>query len=168
MLARGLQEGVALAAAIFTRRAARGCGSVRVFLGREHVWAWRLGKRRRSIEAVEEEEEFPPLGWLSGTAALGRPRARCEQWDAAGGIAAGVCYSGVGECSGSEQPLPAAIGGSRRVGLAGKAAELAWLGRRQFCFLFSGQGGIAGQAASAASSPLNGGKREVVQLEVCF
>lgn len=150
LLAHGLQEGVALAAAIFIKRAARGCGSVRVFLGREHVWSWRLGKRRRSIEAVEEEEEFPPLGWLSGTAALGQPRARCRQRDTAGGIPASVCYSRVGECSGSEQPLPAAIRGSHRVGLAGKAAVLLSL-------LWAGRHCRAG--SQRRKQPLNGGEK---------
>lgn len=144
------------------RRAARGCSSTCLFLESERIWSWRLGKRRRSRRQQRRSSYLWP-GW-SGTAVLGRTRARCSQQDTAS-----LCYSGVGErWPEARQGLyrrlafaaalaPAAVGGRRRVGLAGRAAVLLSL-------LRAGRHCGAGSPAPSWTE----GKREVAQLEVCF
>lgn len=153
-------------------RAARRCGSPCLFLESERIWPGRLGKRRRSVEA--EAEEFPPVARLVGnsgarTAPSLLPSAGCSQgtrWQRA------LLWGGRALARSKPGAVPRArcrSGPCRQ--RSGEATGLAWLGERQFCFLFFGQGGMAAQTASAAGSPApsrTGSKREVAQLEICF
>lgn len=168
LLAHGLQEGVALAAAIFTSRGQGGewpGGAVPCVYFWKAKWSLRLRKRRRSVEAVEEE--FPPVAQLVGN---GSARTAPSLLRSAG-CSQGTRHQRVLLRSGQAlaRSKPGAVPRARCRSSPcrqrwGEAAGLAWLGERQFCFLFSGQGGVAGQAASAASSPApsrTGGKERL-------
>lgn len=117
-----------------------------------------FGKRAHLVLATQKtqtfeataEEEFPSVAWLvrNGGArtdpsplwSAGHSQGtQCQHVLLRGGRMLARSEKGCTEGSLSQQPLP-----QQRLG---EGAGLAWLGERQFCFLFSGQGGIAVQAA---------------------
>lgn len=148
LLTHGLQEGVALAVAIF---ASRGQGGERPGDAVPHVYFWKASASgpgdSENADVQGDSRGGVPICGLAGRerlysdgpepAAVSRTQPACVTpgWANAGQKRDRGCTEG----SLLQQPLPQQQ--------LGEGAGLAWLGERQFCFLFSGQGGIAVQAA---------------------